>query len=75
MNCTEEAVSFFSALEKSGVSSDAVEKLQLYAESQCLQVTENMMSLFHLTNDQSHCWLEWDFGQHYRKLWFDSTKI
>ena len=46
MNCTEEAVSFFSALEKSGVSSDAVEKLQLYAESQCLQVTENMMSLF-----------------------------
>jgi len=39
MNCTEEAVSFFSALEKSGVSSDAVEKLQLYAESQCLQVS------------------------------------
>ena len=34
--CTEEAVSFFSALERSGVSSEAVEKLQLYAESQCL---------------------------------------
>ena len=36
-NCSEEAVSFFSALEKSGVSSEAVEKLQMYcAESQCL---------------------------------------
>jgi len=33
--CTEEAVSFFSALEKSGVSSEAVEKLQQYAESHC----------------------------------------
>jgi len=34
--CTEEAVSFFSALEQSGVSGETVEKLQLYAESQCL---------------------------------------
>ena len=38
-SCTEEAVSFFSALEKSGVSSEAMEKLQMYAESQCLSVT------------------------------------
>lgn len=37
-NCTEEAVSFFSALEKSGVSSEAVEKLQQYAETHCLSV-------------------------------------
>jgi CTD small phosphatase-like protein 2 len=37
--CTEEAVSFFSALEQSGVSGEAVEKLQLYAESQCLAVS------------------------------------
>ena len=29
-NCTEETVSFFSALEQSGVSTDAVEKLQMY---------------------------------------------
>jgi len=38
-SCTEEAVSFFSALEQSGVSSETVEKLQLYAESQCLAVS------------------------------------
>ena len=37
--CTEEAVSFFSALEQSGVSGETVEKLQLYAESQCLAVS------------------------------------
>ena len=40
-NCTEETVSFFSALEQSGVSSDAVEKLQLYAESQCLAMSSS----------------------------------
>jgi len=38
-NCAEETVSFFSALEQSGVSSDAVEKLQMYAESQCLAMS------------------------------------
>jgi len=37
--CTEEAVSFFSALEQSGVSGETVEKLQLYAETQCLAVS------------------------------------
>jgi len=37
--CAEEAVSFFSALEQSGVSGEAVEKLQMYAESQCLAVS------------------------------------
>merc|ERR1719192_2645257 len=40
-NCTEETVSFFSALEQSGVSSDAVEKLQMYAESQCLAMSSS----------------------------------
>jgi len=40
-NCTEETVSFFSALEQSGVSTDAVEKLQMYAESQCLAMTSS----------------------------------
>jgi len=44
-NCTEETVSFFSALEQSGVSSDAVEKLQMYAESQCLAMANNSSSL------------------------------
>ena len=38
-SCTEEAVSFFSVLEKSGVSTEAMAKLQMYAESQCLSVT------------------------------------
>ena len=38
-NCAEETVSFFSALEQSGVSSDTVEKLQMYAESQCLAMS------------------------------------
>ena len=38
-SCTEEAVSFFSVLEKSGVSNEAMAKLQMYAESQCLSVT------------------------------------
>lgn len=38
-NCSEETVSFFSALEQSGVSSDAVEKLQMYATSQCLAMS------------------------------------
>lgn len=38
-SCSEEAVSFFSVLEKSGVSSEAMAKLQMYAESQCLSVT------------------------------------
>ena len=40
-NCTEETVSFFSALEQSGVSTDAVEKLQMYAESQCLAMSSS----------------------------------
>ena len=44
-NCTEETVSFFSALEQSGVPSDAVEKLQMYAESQCLAMASTSSSL------------------------------
>ena len=38
-SCGEETVSFFSALEQSGVTSDAVEKLQMYAESHCLAMS------------------------------------
>ena len=40
-DCSEETVSFFSALEQSGVTSDAVEKLQMYAESQCLAMSSS----------------------------------
>ena len=40
-SCSEETVSFFSVLEKSGVSSEAMAKLQMYAESQCLSVTSS----------------------------------
>lgn len=40
-SCSEETVSFFSALEQSGVSSDAVEKLQMYAESHCLAMSSS----------------------------------
>ena len=38
-SCSEDAVSFFSVLEKSGVSTEAMAKLQMYAESHCLSVS------------------------------------
>ena len=52
--CSEEAVSFFSALEKSGVSSETVEKLQMYAESQCLAVSNTPDLVYSTSYMQPH---------------------